>query len=349
MPVRLRYALCGLLVLPLAAVVDTATAAGRDKWDDIAEPTTGGVDEQSVYSGVTYRGVVFDPPASGDGAALTSDTGSSWTPPACYYAPKWSATEFKAYWEDEAKHLTDKTDPGKGTANIHHHEKLYGENSEYDNYNIGIEDEGLWWGPYSNPDAPLSDGSSACGEPNFWVAHDDPPPDLPGVPDTRMLAELAYSQTEIPDIEVELNPAGAQTVNLDTWIWIETADLAPVSVTASLDGFPSLSSTVTATPSHLTLDAGTDDATLHPGPEGCAINTDGSIGQTYQPGRNGETPPCGMTYLRATHHQDAYPLSANLTWNISWQGSDGNGDTLPDGTFNTTQDITVEEIQTIIR
>ncbi|MDT0347896.1 hypothetical protein RM590_35865, partial [Streptomyces sp. DSM 44938] len=59
-------------------------------------------------------------------------------------------------------------------------------------------------------------------------------------------------------------------------------------------------------------------------------------------------PPCGVTFLRATQDAGAYPLTASLTWEITWEGSDGAGGVLPDGVFETTYDVTVEEIQTII-
>ena len=62
----------------------------------------------------------------------------------------------------------------------------------------------------------------------------------------------------------------------------------------------------------------------------------------------GRTPQCGITYRRATDGKP-YRLSASITWKISWQGSGGAHGALPDGTFETTQDMDVQEIQSVNR
>jgi enoyl reductase len=56
-----------------------------------------------------------------------------------------------------------------------------------------------------------------------------------------------------------------------------------------------------------------------------------------------------VTYLRATHATGSYGLTASLTWEISWEGSDGSGASLPSGVFETTHEITVSEVQAIVR
>ncbi|MGW1062946.1 hypothetical protein ACWD4F_00280 [Streptomyces aureus] len=38
-----------------------------------------------------------------------------------------------------------------------------------------------------------------------------------------------------------------------------------------------------------------------------------------------------------------------VCWNVTWTGIGGAGGDLPDGTFETTQDITVQEIQGVNR
>ncbi|PAX90364.1 hypothetical protein CLM82_15780, partial [Streptomyces albidoflavus] len=79
----------------------------------------------------------------------------------------------------------------------------------------------------------------------------------------------------------------------------------------------------------------------------CRIDADGSIGSPYKKGSADQDPPCGITYLRAS--DEPYQLSASITWEISWEGTGGTGGDLPDGTFETTQDMTVQEIQSINR
>ncbi|NJP65892.1 hypothetical protein [Streptomyces spiramenti] len=334
-----------LLLSATPPAVATDGGGGRgDRGGDVRGDRNGnklkaGVSEAGV------GGVVFDPPHSGAGGTL-SGRQANWSPPPCYYAPRWSASEFKEWWDGYAKDQAYKTDPDNASAIIDSHDETYGEKSEYEDHNIGREDEGAWWTVHSNPNHP--DGSTAsCESRIFWVDHDDTPPPHPNSPTPEMLAELAYAEVEIPDVRAELSPAAdAQKVNLATWVWMDASDLAPVSVTASISGYSQLWATVTATPSRVELDPGTGDATVH---DGCAVGADGGVGRPYTSSDSGTAPACGVTYHRATHDRGPYPFSATVVWEVSWEGSDGSGATLPDGAFGTTQDVTVQEIQTVVR
>ncbi|WP_103504828.1 MULTISPECIES: hypothetical protein [unclassified Streptomyces] len=290
-------------------------------------------------------GVVFEPPHSGAGGSL-SGRRSNWSPPPCYYAPRWTASEFKDWWDNYAKNMAYKTEGRDAQDIVDRHDERYGEDSEYEDHNIGREDEGSWWTVHANPSHP--DGSTAsCESRIFWVDHDDTPPPYPESPTPELLAELAYAEVEIPQLRAELSPAAeSQKVNLDTWVWMDASDLAPVSVTASISGYSALSATVTATPVRVELDPGTADATVH---DGCSVGADGGVGRPYASADAGATPACGVTYHRATHNGGPYPFSATVVWEVSWEGSDGSGATLPDGEFGTTQDVTVEEVQAIVR
>ncbi|NJQ05795.1 hypothetical protein [Streptomyces lonarensis] len=88
--------------------------------------------------------------------------------------------------------------------------------------------------------------------------------------------------------------------------------------------------------------------THHPPTDGICEASDGSIGTAWASGAS-SAPPCGITYTRATTDRSAYPLSAALTWEVTWSDSFGDSGTLPDGEFSTTLDIPVEEVQTIVR
>ncbi|HET6858378.1 MAG TPA: hypothetical protein VFH94_14970, partial [Streptomyces sp.] len=152
----------------------------------------------------------------------------------------------------------------------------------------------------------------------------------------------------VPGTEIELAPAANTKVNLPTWAWLDKAEFKPVSVTASVPVL-NLQATATARPHSLRIEPGTKDAVLHPASGECPINDDGSIGMPFAKGAANETPPCGVTYLRASG-DGPYKLRATVTWKISWTGT-GNpvATDLPDGTFGTTQDINVQEIQAINR
>lgn len=119
-----------------------------------------------------------------------------------------------------------------------------------------------------------------------------------------------------------------------------------MSVTASVPVL-NIQATATATPVSLKIEPGTKDAALHPASGECPIQ-DGSIGVPYTQGSADQTPPCGLTYLRSSG-DGAYKLQATITWKMHWTGTGGAGGDLPDGTFGTTQNTTVQEIQAINR
>ncbi|MDT0342900.1 hypothetical protein RM590_09755 [Streptomyces sp. DSM 44938] len=300
-------------------------------------------DGNELEATVTGPTVTFSEDAPGGNGRLTSSD-TSWFPPACYYAPTYTPEQYRAYWDElssefyGAGHLPEDKEALRQDL-----EETYGENGQYPNYNIDKQGEGMFWTVVRNANHPDEEARYACEFRTFWVDFGQPPPDEPGVLDTEMLAELAYERVRVPETEIEWNPAGAQTVNLATWIWLDEAEFEPVSVTASLDTY-GLWATATATPVALTVDPGTADAVTHPATGECA-----GLGEPYREGLAEQEPPCGVTYLRATGEAGAHPLTASLTWEITWEGSDGAGGMLPDGVFETSYDITVEEIQTIIK
>ncbi|NJQ04128.1 hypothetical protein [Streptomyces lonarensis] len=300
----------------------------------------------------SFVGVIVE---GGDasGAGQMSPVKTLWEPPACYFAPKWTAEEFKKWWTGHVLPMAEKTEAPGFTSDLRQdHKKLYGPEGKYEDHNVARADEGTWWGVHTNPNARGTEDAMACysDESYLWVEHSDPPPSVSGVPDAQVLAELAYEHVHIPELSFEVNPAAdAQKVNLATWVWLPASELEPVSVTARLDGYANLSSTVTARPVSVSLDAGTADATVHAGSGGCAVSSAGVIGAEWTSARKGETPPCGVTYHRATHGGDGYELSATVTWEVSWEGSDGSGGDLPSGEFGSSLPVQVQEVQTIVR
>jgi hypothetical protein len=165
----------------------------------------------------------------------------------------------------------------------------------------------------------------------------------------QVLAELAYNRITLPDTKVTLAPEDITKVNLPTWAWLDKATFKTVSVTAALDvAGLNISATTTAKPVSLRLEPGTSDAETYPASGECQLNGDDSIGAPYAKGKAGQTPPCGIKYLRSSG-DGTYKLRATITWAVSWTGTGGTGGDLPDGTFGTTQDITVQEIQAVNR
>lgn len=289
----------------------------------------------------TAGGVVYDRSKNGSGptAGPVAPIGN-WTPPACWYAPKYTPAEFKAYVEPIWN--ADSTGASWDAAQ----RDRYVNGKPYTDFNLDKADQGYWWDSYVNKSFPP--GWDACDKPYFWVDKGAPPPaDVPEAITPEILAKLAYAEIRVPTTQVTLKPDGASKVNLPTWAWLDKADFHPVSVTASVPVL-NISATTTATPVSLKLEPGTSDATLFPASGECPINADGSIGAPYQAGNADQTPPCGVTYLRATS-ATPYNLKATITWKIHWTGTGTAGGDLPDGTFGHDQQVTVQEIQSVNR
>ncbi len=306
-------------------------------------PTTdAGVNGDTVS--VTAGGVVFDRSKNGSGksaGALTSTT--SWSPPPCWLAPKyspeglqkhlepiWEAGSTGYEWDAKQREKYNAKDPDKPEA-----------------FNKDKTGKGYWWGAYVN-DKDFPPGWDSCYEDEYvWVDKGDAPPaNVKNAVTPEILAQLAYAEIRVPGTKVTLAPANTTKVNLPTWAWLDGAEFKPVSVTASVPVI-GIQATATAEPQSLKIEPGTADAVTYPASGVCQINN-GRIGEPYAKGKAGQTPPCGVKYLRSSG-EGTYPLKATVTWKITWTGSGGAGGDLPDGAFGATQDVVVQEIQAVNR
>ncbi|WP_223189968.1 hypothetical protein [Streptomyces sp. TRM68416] len=329
----------------MALVLAVAGPAQAEKGfgDTDGQPAPGtGADVDGDTVSVTAGGVVFDRSKNGSGrsaGALTSTT--SWTPPPCWLAPKYTPEQLQKYLEPiwEAGSTGHQWDAEQ--------REKYNANDEEKGFNKDKSGEGYWWGAYVN-DKTFPPGWDSCyGKEYFWVdTGDAPPADIENAVTPEILAELAYAEIRVPGTEVTLAPANATKVNLPTWAWLDAAEFKPVSVTASVPVL-GIQATATAEPVSLRIEPGTADAVTYPASGVCQIN-DGRIGEPYAKGKADRTPPCGVKYLRSSG-EGTYPLQATVTWKIEWTGSGGTGGDLPDGSFGAEQDVVVQEIQAINR
>jgi enoyl reductase len=294
-------------------------------------------------------GVSFDRSKNGTGpAAGPVVAAGNWTPPPCWYAPKYTPDQLKAYlepiWASESTGYEWDAKQRK------HYEKGDTKDGDYKDFNKDKTGKGYWWDSYVNHARIGEPGALACDKAPFWVDKGaPPPPDIPQAITPEILSQLAYAEIRVPGTKVTLAPSDGTKVNLPTWAWLDKTDFQPVSVTASVPVLD-IQATTTATPVSLKIEPGTSDAELYPASGECAINGDGSIGSPYVKGDADKTPPCGLTYLRASGNKGPYKLAATITWNISWTGTGHARPTaLPSGTFGTAQDVTVDEIQAINR
>ncbi|MFB6958130.1 hypothetical protein ACFCYB_14040 [Streptomyces sp. NPDC056309] len=296
--------------------------------------------------------------SGGDGGGRQGNLGTvdpNWKPPACWYEPAFTPAGLKKFVDTDGggdvgiheswfgkKLWTDHYKDGKSADNFDLRSPTNSSAAGYKNYNLGKN--GYFWRGVA-PD-PGDRESWNCGRIMFWVEAGNLPND-PNFPTPKTLAEYAYDKVKVPDTEIKVKPEAKSTVNLPTWIWLDKGRFKEVKVRAELPN-TGLWAETTAKPVALHLNPGTEDAESYPASGDCTINDDGSIGTPYAKGNADKTPPCGIRYLRATNGQP-YHLKASITWQITWQGTGGAKGDLPDGTFETTQDMNVQEIQSINR
>lgn len=340
-----RLFLVPALALILSAVPsDVVAGGGRD-----AGAGTEGNAEGSVQDGVIRAKTKVTTSVNGGsrGTGTLTAQNSSWTPPACWYEPAFSPKEIettvKAWRSIDGVPFLG----GVGKLVGDSLDAYYKDGEPYEDYNLDKQGEGMFWAAVKNPNRHDDPEANACDKQPFWVNEGDVPEE-PLAVSPRILAEYAYDELPVPGTEIEMKPAGATKVNLPTWVWLDKATFKKISVTASLPG-TGLSATTSAEPVSLQLDPGTGDARTNPASGDCEINTDASIGEPYAQGKANDTPPCGITYLRASGSDRPYSMQATVTWQITWTSTTGEGGDLPDGTFGATQDVAVQEIQSVNR
>ncbi|MFF8869145.1 hypothetical protein [Streptomyces massasporeus] len=287
--------------------------------------------------------VVFDRSKNGSGQSAGPVTSSTtWTPPACYYAPKYTPEQLQKYLEPtwEAGSTGYEWDAKQRDRYVNGH--------PYKDFNKDKAGKGYWWDFYVTPGREGDPGALDCDKPIFWVdENDDPPADIPQAITTEVLAQLAYAEVRVPSTKMDLAPQANTKVNLPTWAWLDAAEFKPVSVTASVP-LLGIQATTTAEPESVKIEPGTADAETYPASGVCQIQN-GRIGEPYAKGKTDEAPPCGVKYLRSSG-DGSYQLKATVTWKIHWTGTGVAGEQrLPDGSFGGEQNVVVQEIQAVNR
>jgi enoyl reductase len=338
---RAKRAAVICLVLTVAASPATALADPRDGRE---QKTQAGQDRDRLDAEARIEITVDSP----DNPGRLSTTTTTWTPPACYYAQLHTPAERQASEEEWLRYMRGsphEEQVKQDTRQIN--EDRYGEDGEFPDYYLDKQGEGMFWGRVINKDHPDRAAQRACEPKVFWVDFTDPPPAEPNVVDTTTLAELAWDSIKVPEVALTLNPLGTQKVNLPTWVWLDEETFAPLTARAELTHY-GLWSATTATPRSLRIEPLDGDVVTHPGDGVCEVR-EGRIGEPYTSDRAGQTPPCGLTFGRATADGAPMVLDATLTWEVTWTDSLGTDDTLPPGEFTSRVEIHVEEVQTIVR
>ncbi|MFE9879676.1 hypothetical protein [Streptomyces sp. NPDC005784] len=340
---RSSKVVAALTLMTLVALTPgTAYAGGRGGDGNVGQTNTHGESDGNGSLSATAGAVVFDRSKNGSGGSVGPVTAASgsWTPPACYYAPKYSPDGLQKYKEsiwgvDSTGYQWDAEQRDK-----------YVNGHPYKDFNKDKADKGYWWDSYVAEGREGDPRALDCTKDIFWVDKGAAPPaDVPEAITPEMLAELAYAEIRVPSTKVDLAPAGTTKVNLPTWAWLDTAKFRPVSVTASVP-LLNVTATTTAEPVSLRIEPGTADAETYPASGVCEISGD-HIGEAFAKGKAKQTPPCGVRYLRSSG-EGSYKLRATITWKIHWTGTGvANARDLPAGTFGADQDVVVQEIQSV--
>jgi hypothetical protein len=165
----------------------------------------------------------------------------------------------------------------------------------------------------------------------------DPANPLGGIAAARRAAELARQQLDPspPDLTMSPPASSFQLVGVPSWFWVP--DWGPVQASATLAG---VTSTVTATPVELTIDAG-DGTTV----------TCGGPGTAYDPGAPAaQTSDCTHTYRVGSRARPggSYEVSATVTYEVAWTATTGEGGPLESIWRTTTGSVRVDEAQAVL-
>ncbi|MGW6026430.1 hypothetical protein [Streptomyces sp. NPDC055099] len=350
--VKRRYVAMTAGVLVVTAWTSPAHGVGAGGAGKEEVAATGGASDGNIHAQTRIRTAVSggsrSVAASGT-RTLTPATQGNWQPPACWYEPAFSPKEIQRIvkaWR--AFGASAPLVGGIGHAISEAIEHRYKDGHPYKNYNLSQQGKGMFWASVINPNREDDPEATSCDRQPFWVAKGRTPTE-PMAASPKILAQYAYDELPVPGTEIKTAPRGRATVNLPTWVWLDKARFKKISVTASLPG-TGLAATTTAEPESLRIEPGTADAEVAPATGNCPLTKrGGGIGEPYARGKASKLPPCGVTYLRSPGPHTTYALRATLTWKIRWSSTTGEGGTLPSGSFGTTQQIPVQEIQSVNR
>jgi hypothetical protein len=196
----------------------------------------------------------------------------------------------------------------------------------------------------SGPIQPVQDQAYAfiCRDQHDQVVHAafglyDAGDPLAGLLAAERAAELALERLDLPDPLVRRNPPGDQLVGLPSWLWVDTP-WAPSDVSASVSG---VTSTVTATPTHVVWDTGDGSSITCHGP---GVPFDGSRSIDAQ------SSDCTHLYVwpSTARPGGTYQVTATTTYAVGWVATNGQSGDLGTVTRSSTVPVRVVEVQAVI-
>jgi hypothetical protein len=137
------------------------------------------------------------------------------------------------------------------------------------------------------------------------------PPIVPQA-DPGDLAVMARSRLPLPLPEGRMSPAGEQTVNVETWLWVDNWETQTRSATAG-----DVTSVVVATPVEQRWTFGS------PGERKVCVDA----GKPYDLSRpaSEQSTTCSYTFRHSSAGQpnDTFPVTVTLVWHVTWTSNIG--------------------------
>ncbi|GAB3465800.1 ATP/GTP-binding protein [Streptomonospora sediminis] len=159
--------------------------------------------------------------------------------------------------------------------------------------------------------------------------------------DPMALIVESMDSFDLPKPEISSSPATESLVLVKTpvWLWIDDQQWQPTTAEADV---PDLSLELTATPRATRWTMG----------DGTEFTCDGP-GTPYDPevhAPDTQSPDCGHVYQRSSAAQPggAYTVTAEITWDLNWEMSNGETGRLDTVTTASQVDLTVEESQGLV-
>ncbi len=182
-----------------------------------------------------------------------------------------------------------------------------------------------------------------------WIVNSQPPPPPP--PDPAVVAAQAASQLQLASPTLTLSPAANAYVNFPEWLSVNAAIWHPFTTSATAcNAGGCTTAAATATPDFVTWDTGdTTAATVCYGP-GTTYDTSVAFAD--------QSTQCSHTYAISSYGQPspdgqaadaAFPITAAVTWNVTWAGPDGSTGQLAAIGTQGTSSLKVEQIESVLK
>ena len=182
-----------------------------------------------------------------------------------------------------------------------------------------------------------------------WIVNNQPPPPPP--PDPALVAVQAASQLQLASPTLTLSPAANAYVNFPEWLSINGAIWHPFTTAATACNAGGCTTVAaTATPDYVTWNTG--DSTAATVCYGPGTTYDTSVAFSDQ------STQCSHTYAISSYGQPspnglsadaAFPITAAVTWNVTWAGPDGSTGQLAAIGTQGTSSLKVEQIESVLK